>query len=220
MDSEFCRGLRAATDTAGRQSQGFGLSSTPFRVTLMWSSFGGKIMKILIADALHPLAVNELESAGFRVTLEPKLKDSALVAALIETQPEVLIVRSTKVTEAMCSATDTLELIIRAGAGVNSIDLEAAARQAICVSNCPGMNATAVAELTFALILNDDRKLSKFAIANRQKSWQKKALGNARGLMGGRLGLFRFWRHCPTGRQESICVWDVCACVLAEPTRI
>ena len=59
----------------------------------------------------------------------------------------------------MCSATDTLELIIRAGAGVNSIDLEAAARQAICVSNCPGMNATAVAELTFALILNDDRKL-------------------------------------------------------------
>lgn len=149
-------------------------------------------MKILIADALHPLAVNELESAGFRVTLEPKLKDSALVAALIATQPEVLIVRSTKVTEAMCSATDTLELIIRAGAGVNSIDLEAAARQAICVSNCPGMNATAVAELTFALILNDDRKLSKFAIANRQKSWQKKALGNARGLMGGRLGLLGF----------------------------
>ena len=55
------------------------------------------------------------------------------------------------------------------------------------------MNATAVAELAFALILNDDRKLSKFAIANRQKSWQKKALGNARGLMGGRLGLLGFF---------------------------
>ena len=70
----------------------------------------------------------------------------------------MLVVRSTKVTAAMLDA-GRLSLIVRAGAGYNTIDVAGASTRGIYVSNCPGKNAIAVAELAFALILSLDRRV-------------------------------------------------------------
>ena len=133
-------------------------------------------MKVLIADNLDVSAVTLLADSGFQVSVQPKLKDESLVSTLKSLQPQILIVRSTKVTATMCEATDSLELIIRAGAGVNNIDLESASQNAICVSNCPGMNAVAVAELTLAHLLNADRKLYENIHQAREGHWAQEIL--------------------------------------------
>lgn len=149
-------------------------------------------MKILIADNLESSAVALLNSKGFQVDVMPSLKDQLLIEALVTHQPQILIVRSTKVTAQMCAATDALELIIRAGAGVNNIDLDAASNHAICVSNCPGMNAVAVAELTIAHILNADRKIADNIAQSKAGMWAKKTFSKADGIKGKRLGILGF----------------------------
>jgi D-3-phosphoglycerate dehydrogenase len=149
-------------------------------------------MKILIADKLENSAVALLNSKGFHVEVMPSLKDEALVEALIAHQPQILVVRSTKVNAKMCAATDALELIIRAGAGVNNIDLEAASNHAICVSNCPGMNAVAVAELTIGHLLNADRRIADNIALSKKGEWAKKTFSTAEGVKGKRLGILGF----------------------------
>ena len=111
-------------------------------------------LKVLIADKLPPQAAERLEAAGATVVNEPTLKEDALRASLERTVPDVLIVRSTKVTATHFAAGHQLKLVVRAGAGINNIDLDAASSRAVSVANCPGMNAVAVAELTWGHILN------------------------------------------------------------------
>jgi D-3-phosphoglycerate dehydrogenase len=101
----------------------------------------------------------------------------------------VLVVRSTKVTAPMFEASDSLGLVVRAGAGVNTIDIGAASRRAVLVSNCPGRNATAVAELTFALILALDRRLVENTNDLRRGVWNKTEYAKARGLKDRTLGI-------------------------------
>ena len=149
-------------------------------------------MKVLVADRLDPCAIELLKQAGLRTKVSPELKGDSLHAAIEEFEPQVLIVRSTKVTASMCSASDALELIIRAGAGVNTIDLTAAARHAICVSNCPGMNAIAVAELVMGHILNADRQIADNVSHARLGQWSKKRFSKAVGLHGSTLGVIGF----------------------------
>jgi len=103
-------------------------------------------------------------------------------------RPDVLVVRSTKVTEAAL-ARGALKLVVRAGAGYNSIDVAAASRRGIYVSNCPGKNSIAVAELAFALILALDRRLADNVISLREGHWNKAEFSKARGLFGRTLGL-------------------------------
>ena len=103
-------------------------------------------MKVLIADQFEQSGIDAIVAAGCEVVYEPSLADRQLADALTARQPDVLIVRSTKVTEPMLADT-TLSLIVRAGAGVNTIDVNAASRRGIYVSNCPGKNSIAVAEL-------------------------------------------------------------------------
>ena len=76
-----------------------------------------------------------------------------------------------------------------AGAGYNTIDVAAASRRGIYVSNCPGKNSIAVAELAFALILALDRRIADNVIALRRGEWNKKEFSKARGLFGRTLGL-------------------------------
>jgi D-3-phosphoglycerate dehydrogenase len=97
-------------------------------------------------------------------------------------------VRSTKVTEAALAA-GRLSLVVRAGAGYNTIDVKAASSRGIYVSNCPGKNSIAVAELAFALILALDRRLPDNVADLRAGKWNKKEYGKARGLYGRTLGL-------------------------------
>ena len=145
-------------------------------------------MHVLIADKFESSGVEGLKAAGCQVTYQPGLKDDALAQEVARQQPDVLVVRSTKVTEAILSA-GPLKLVVRAGAGYNTIDVAAASRRGIYVSNCPGKNSIAVAELAFALILALDRRVADNVIALRQGQWNKTDFSKARGLFGRTLGL-------------------------------
>jgi D-3-phosphoglycerate dehydrogenase len=145
-------------------------------------------MKVLIADKFEQSGRAGLQGIGCEVSYQPDLKDEALVEAIGTGAPDVLVVRSTKVTEAMLAA-GALKLVVRAGAGYNTIDVAAASRRGIYVSNCPGKNSIAVAELAFALILALDRRIADNVIALRRGEWNKKEFSKARGLYGRTLGL-------------------------------
>ena len=145
-------------------------------------------MKILIADKFEESGRIGLRSIGCDISFQPDLKDDALVQAIAKEQPDVLIVRGTRVTEPMLAA-GPLKLVVRAGAGYNTIDVAAASRRGIYVANCPGKNSIAVAELVFALILALDRRVADNVIALRAGQWNKKEFSKARGLFGRVLGL-------------------------------
>ena len=113
-------------------------------------------MKVLVADKFEDSGRRGLAEIGCDVVYEPDAVDDKLLEAVEKSEAEVLIVRSTKVNRAMLER-GKLALVIRAGAGVNTIDVEAASERGIWVANCPGKNAVAVAELTFALMLALDR---------------------------------------------------------------
>jgi D-3-phosphoglycerate dehydrogenase len=145
-------------------------------------------MKILIADKFEQSGRDGLAALGCEISFQPDLKDEALVSAIAAAQPDVLVVRGTKVTEPMLAA-GPLKLVVRAGAGYNTIDVAAASRRGIYVANCPGKNSIAVAELAFALILALDRRVADNVIALRAGEWNKKEFSKARGLFGRTLGL-------------------------------
>ena len=146
-------------------------------------------MRVLLADKLSPRVSTELEAAGCAVTADPGLSGDALQAALAQVQPEVLVVRSTAVTEAHLSASRSLSLVIRAGAGVNTIDVEAASGRGIYVANCPGKNAIAVAELTLGHLINLDRRIADNVADLRAGRWAKKTYSKADGLYGKRMAV-------------------------------
>ena len=145
-------------------------------------------MKILIADKFERSGIEGLKAAGCEVVSDPDLKDDALRDAIAATGAEVLVVRSTRVTAPMLDA-GRLSLVVRAGAGYNTIDVAAASKRGIYVSNCPGKNAIAVAELAFALILALDRRVPDNVADLRAGRWNKKDYSKAQGLFGQTLGL-------------------------------
>ncbi len=145
-------------------------------------------MRVLIADKFEQSGRDDLDAAGCDYSYQPDVKDAALVEAVRGYAPDVLVVRGTRVTEPMMDA-GPLKLVVRAGAGYNTIDVAAASRRGIYVSNCPGKNSIAVAELAFALILALDRRIADNVIALRRGEWNKKEFSKARGLYGRTLGL-------------------------------
>jgi D-3-phosphoglycerate dehydrogenase len=148
-------------------------------------------VKVLVGDAFEASGLEALQAAGCEVSYEPDLEGDRLAAAVASRGVDVLVVRSTRVTEAMLDA-GRLSLVVRAGAGVNTIDVKAASRRGIYVSNCPGKNAIAVAELAFGLILALDRRIPDNVIELRAGRWNKKEYSKARGLHGRTLGLLGF----------------------------
>jgi len=101
----------------------------------------------------------------------------------------VLVVRGTEVSAEAVHAGNALNLIIRAGAGVSNIDVAAASERGIYVANCPGKNAEAVAELTFALIGCLDRRIPDAVASLRAGRWEKDEYARATGLAGRRIGI-------------------------------
>ncbi len=148
-------------------------------------------MLVLIADKFEQSGIDGLTAAGCQVLFQPDLKDDALRDAIAQTRAEVLVVRSTAVTAATLEA-GALALVVRAGAGYNTIDVAAASRLGIYVSNCPGKNAVAVAELTLGLILALDRRIPDSVAELRAGKWNKKEYSKARGLLGSTLGLIGY----------------------------
>src|SRR5918997_2492785 len=145
-------------------------------------------MLVLIADKFEQSGREGLEAIGCNYEYQPDAKDDSLVEAVAHFRPDVLVVRSTKVTEPMFDA-GPLKLVVRAGAGYNTIDVAAASRRGVYVSNCPGKNSVAVAELAFALMLALDRRVADNVIQLRAGQWNKKEFSKARGLYGRTVGL-------------------------------
>lgn len=147
------------------------------------------MLRVLIADKFEKRGLEELKNDGCEVLYEPELKADSLQVALGRTQATVLIVRGTEVTAAMVAAAPQLGLIVRAGAGYNTIDMAAASARGILVANCPGKNAVAVAELVLGLILALDRRIVENVNDLRGGAWNKQEYSNARGLKGRKLGV-------------------------------
>jgi D-3-phosphoglycerate dehydrogenase / 2-oxoglutarate reductase len=145
-------------------------------------------MKVLIADKFEASGIDGLKEAGFEVVYEADAKDDELLQAIQSSGADVLVVRSTVVSGAMLEA-GRLSLVVRAGAGYNNIDVKTASARGIYVANCPGKNAIAVAELTFALILALDRRIPHNTADLKQGKWNKKEYSIAKGLFGCTLGL-------------------------------
>jgi D-3-phosphoglycerate dehydrogenase len=148
-------------------------------------------MRVLVADKFEKSGIEGLKAAGCDVVFEPDLKDATLTEALAKTGAEVLVVRSTQVTEPMMDG-GRLALIVRAGAGYNTIDVKAASRRGIYVSNCPGKNSLAVAELAFGLMVALDRRIPDNVAELLRGKWNKKEYSKARGLYGATLGILGF----------------------------
>ncbi len=151
-------------------------------------------MKILIADTFPEKQIQALRDAGCTVVSEPGLKGDGLVETMGGKRPDILVVRSTKVPEGAIAAHPGLSLIVRAGAGYDTIDVDAASRRSVYVANCPGMNSIAVAELAFGLILSLDRRIPDNVADLRRGVWNKGEYSKAEGLYGKTLGIIGLGR--------------------------
>lgn len=144
-------------------------------------------LSVLIADKLSSQTVSDLQSMGADVQVDPDLTSDDLPGRIGDA--EVLVVRSTKVTGATIEAADSLALIVRAGAGVNTIDIEAASKRGIAVANCPGKNTAAVAELAIGLLIAADRRIPAASADMAAGRWRKKEYQKAHGLLGRNLAI-------------------------------
>ena len=130
-------------------------------------------MKVLIADLFSAKGKSTLEEAKIEVVYDKSLKAKSLKEAMASEQPDVLVVRSTKVPKDILEANPRLGLVIRAGAGFDNIDFKHAASQGIKVANCPGKNSTAVAELALGLIIAVDRRIGTNIALLKEGKWAK-----------------------------------------------
>ena len=144
-------------------------------------------MRILIADAFPDASLTEIAERGHDCVRAPDVSADQLPHQLAGC--DVLVVRSTKVTRAALEAADSLRVVIRAGSGTNTIDLDAATELGIRVCNVPGRNAVAVAELTVALLLALDRNIPDNVLDLREGHWNKKDYAHARGVHGRKVGI-------------------------------
>jgi D-3-phosphoglycerate dehydrogenase / 2-oxoglutarate reductase len=146
-------------------------------------------MKVLIADKFEKVGIDGLKELGCSIISQPDLTAQALPGTVREVDPHILIVRGTKVTAETLNAGTALTLVIRAGAGIDTIDVAAASSRGIFVSNCPGKNSIAVAELVMGLVLSCDRRIPDQVADLRQGKWSKGEYSKARGLYGRTLGI-------------------------------
>ena len=144
-------------------------------------------MKILFADALPEAYVDLLAQRGDECTVSPELGVDDIPDAI--EGYDVLVVRSTKVTAEAIGRSNRLGLIVRSGAGTNTIDCQAAADAGIYVCNVPGTNSIAVAELTLGLLLAVDRHIPAATGDLKNGMWDKKGYSKADGLMGKTFGV-------------------------------
>lgn len=144
-------------------------------------------MKILISEKIDELCPRIFKEAGFEVDIKTGLSLEELAGVVGEY--EGLVVRSaTLVTAEVLARPGRLKVIGRAGAGVDTIDVEAATKAGVLVMNTPGQNANGVAELVFAQMLALIRHLLTGTVSLREGRWEKKSLSGTE-LMGKTLGL-------------------------------
>lgn len=144
-------------------------------------------MRVLVADKLHPRALEELRALPVDVVYEPEVTKETLESRLLGVG--ILVVRSTEVTRKAIESAPQLNLIVRAGAETSTIDLKAASERGIYVANCPGKNSAAVAELVFGMMVSLDRRIPDAVLALRGGKWERFEYGKAEGLFGKTIGI-------------------------------
>jgi D-3-phosphoglycerate dehydrogenase len=152
--------------------------------------------KILVADALDRDALDELRTVpGFEVTVKTGMDEPTLVQT-IPGYHAVVVRSATKITKPVIDASTTLEMIVRAGIGLDNVDAEAAKAKGIKVANTPSATTISVAEYAFGLMLGAVRQLGRANVTMKQHKWEKKVLhgtelyGKTLGVIGaGRIGL-------------------------------
>jgi D-3-phosphoglycerate dehydrogenase / 2-oxoglutarate reductase len=144
-------------------------------------------MKILVADAFPTERLSDFQSLGLEVDHRPDVAAKDLAAAARDAS--ILVVRSKQVLGEVFESASSLSLVVRAGAGVNTIDVPAASRRGVYVANCPGQNSIAVAELAIGLVIALDRRIPDNVALLRAGRWDKKTFSEAQGLFGRTLGV-------------------------------
>src|SRR5512143_957476 len=144
-------------------------------------------MRLLVADAFPKERLADLSALGIAVEHVPGVAAKELPAAARDAS--ILVVRSKQVTAEVFGAAESLSLVVRAGAGVNTIDVAAASRRGVFVANCPGQNSIAVAELAIGLVLSLDRRIPDQVAELRAGHWNKKGFSEARGVFGRTIGI-------------------------------
>ncbi|WP_242344449.1 3-phosphoglycerate dehydrogenase family protein [Anaeromyxobacter terrae] len=144
-------------------------------------------MKILVADAFPTERLSDFQALGLEVDHRPDVAVKDLAAAARDAS--VLVVRSKQVQGDVFDSASGLSLVVRAGAGVNTIDVAAASRRGVYVANCPGQNSIAVAELAIGLVVALDRRIPDNVALLRAGKWDKKTFSEAQGLFGRTLGV-------------------------------
>ena len=144
-------------------------------------------MRLLIADKLHPRAIEEIRALPVEVIYEPELTKETLENTL--DRFGILVVRSTQVTGEAIAKAKHLNLIVRAGAEHHTIDVKAASQRGIYVAHCPGKNGSAVAELVMGMMVALDRRIPDAVTSLRQGRWERTEYVKAEGLQGKTLGI-------------------------------
>jgi len=144
-------------------------------------------LKVLVADKFPDKYIQQMKDLDLEVIYNPKLGEKDLPEAGLEV--DIIVVRSTVVNEETINKGKKLNLIIRAGSGVNNINIAAANKKGIYVTNCPGMNAVAVAELAVGLMIALDRFIPDNVCDFNKGVWNKDKYSKGKGLKGKTLGL-------------------------------
>lgn len=172
-------------------------------------------MKVLIATE-KPFAAaavdgikTELESAGHDVVLLEKYTDKAQLLDAVK-DADAMIVRSDKISADVLDVANNMKIIVRAGAGYDSIDTEFAKQKNIVVENTPGQNANAVAELVFGMLVFAVRSFynGKSGTELKGKKLGILAFGNvgrnvARIATGFGMDVYAYDAYCPKEAIES-----------------
>jgi D-3-phosphoglycerate dehydrogenase len=156
-------------------------------------------MRVFVADPLERAAVEHVRAAGHEVIERAGLQGAELVSAL-EGSTALMIRGATRVTAEVLRGARSLKLVVRAGTGLDNVDVAEARRLDIEVRNTPAANAVSVAELVFGLLLAFERHLLPAAADLRAGRWEK-AKFTGRELSGRRLGLVGFGR---IGREVAL----------------
>ncbi|MFP4026201.1 MAG: phosphoglycerate dehydrogenase [Candidatus Brocadiia bacterium] len=147
---------------------------------------------VLLADKLPESTVEKIEDAGFEVRNQPGLSHDDLKDN-VEDVAGIICRSGAKLSEEVIECAEELQAIVRAGVGVDNIDIPAASRRGVVVMNTPGANTISTAEHAFALLLALSRNIGPAYVSMREGKWDKKKFTGAE-LAGTILGIIGLGR--------------------------
>ena len=154
----------------------------------------GFSMRVLISDNLAPIGAEILKDAGLEVDFRPGMSPDEIKAVIGDY--EGLIIRSaTKVTNDLLESASRLQVVGRAGIGLDNVDIPAASQKGVIVMNAPDGNATTTAELAVSMMMALSRNIPQATASMKAGKWEKKQFmgrelsGKTFGVIGiGRIG--------------------------------